>query len=405
MSTSRGRPGAASVVIPVKDGERYLAELLEALAREGVEEVLVIDSGSRDHSREVARAAGAELLEIEPREFGHGRTRNLGAARTSGELICFLTQDATPTPGWLAAYRAAFALDERAGAAYGPHLARPETSPMIARELESFFASFSPDGKPGRAARRRPHVSLERQRLLPARLLGGGALPRARLLRGPSLWGGHARRRLEQGLPAGRGGSARARLRSDRVHAPLLRRVPRAARDQRTRRAVRARGPAGVRRARDDRRPPLARRARRGTAAASPLDGPGERPPHRPTRLLGARVACRADPGAAARPPIAREARRRRERERRGERQRSRRRTFPGGRRGRRPGGPRGRHRGWQRRAAGCARPDPTDGARLGPEAPRGLRRGRARLARGTRAAARSRARVCPSATACGSRW
>ena len=66
MSTSRGRPGAASVVIPVKDGERYLAELLEALAREGVEEVLVIDSGSRDHSREVARAAGAELLEIDP---------------------------------------------------------------------------------------------------------------------------------------------------------------------------------------------------------------------------------------------------------------------------------------------------------------------------------------------------
>ena len=59
-----------------------------------------------------------------------------------------MTQDATPTPGWLAAYRAAFALDERAGAAYGPHLARPETSPMIARELESFFASFSPDGNP-----------------------------------------------------------------------------------------------------------------------------------------------------------------------------------------------------------------------------------------------------------------
>jgi glycosyltransferase involved in cell wall biosynthesis/GT2 family glycosyltransferase len=131
-----------SAVIPVKDGERYLQELLDALAVEGVDEVLLIDSGSRDGSLEIARAAGVELLEIDPEEFGHGRTRNLGAERTSGELICFLTQDATPCPGWLSAYREAFALDERVGAAYGPHLPRTDTSPMIARELTEFFAGF-----------------------------------------------------------------------------------------------------------------------------------------------------------------------------------------------------------------------------------------------------------------------
>jgi glycosyltransferase involved in cell wall biosynthesis len=131
-----------SVVVPVKDGERYLEELLEALRREGVEETLVIDSGSHDRSREIARSSGVELLEIDPAEFGHGATRNLGAERTGGELICFLTQDATPCPGWLAAYREAFALDERVGAAYGPHLPRPDTSPMIARELTEFFAGF-----------------------------------------------------------------------------------------------------------------------------------------------------------------------------------------------------------------------------------------------------------------------
>ncbi|HEV3321697.1 MAG TPA: glycosyltransferase [Solirubrobacteraceae bacterium] len=135
-----------SVVIPVKDGERYLEELLHALAREGVDEVLVIDSGSRDRSLEIARAAGVQLLRIEPAEFGHGRTRNLGAERTSGELICFLTQDATPVPGWLDAYREAFALDQRVGAAYGPHLPRADTSPMIARELSEFFAGFTTGG-------------------------------------------------------------------------------------------------------------------------------------------------------------------------------------------------------------------------------------------------------------------
>jgi GT2 family glycosyltransferase/glycosyltransferase involved in cell wall biosynthesis len=139
---------SVSVVIPVKDGERYLDELLGALAREGVNETLVIDSGSRDRSLEIARSAGVGLLEIDPPEFGHGRTRNLGAERTSGELICFLTQDATPCPGWLEAYMQAFTLDEHVGAAYGPHLPRADTSPMIARELTEFFASFTPYGGP-----------------------------------------------------------------------------------------------------------------------------------------------------------------------------------------------------------------------------------------------------------------
>jgi O-antigen biosynthesis protein len=144
---------SASVVIPVKDGERWLASVLFAVRSQGEVELLVIDSGSRDGSREIARAAGAELIEIAPDEFGHGRTRNLGAERTSGDLICFLTQDAEPVQGWLDAYREAFELDERVGAAYGPHLPRADTSPMIARELEEFFASFAPNGRPAMQAK------------------------------------------------------------------------------------------------------------------------------------------------------------------------------------------------------------------------------------------------------------
>jgi glycosyltransferase involved in cell wall biosynthesis len=139
---------SACVVIPVRDGERYLEDLLAAVAVEGPDEVLVIDSGSTDRSTEIARAAGVRVIEIDPGEFGHGRTRNLGAEQTTAELICFLTQDATPLAGWLAAYREAFALGPWVGAAYGPHLPRPDTSPMIARELTEFFAGFAPDGRP-----------------------------------------------------------------------------------------------------------------------------------------------------------------------------------------------------------------------------------------------------------------
>jgi glycosyltransferase involved in cell wall biosynthesis len=131
-----------TAVIPVKDGARFLGELLDALVREGVDEILVIDSGSRDGSPEIARARGATVLEIAPSDFGHGCTRNMGAERASGDLIAFLTQDATPAPGWLGAMREAFALSPDIGAVFGPHLPREDTSPMIARELTEFFATF-----------------------------------------------------------------------------------------------------------------------------------------------------------------------------------------------------------------------------------------------------------------------
>jgi glycosyltransferase involved in cell wall biosynthesis len=133
-----------SVVIPVKDGRRYLAEVLAAVRAQAPEaELLVIDSGSRDGSPDIARAAGARVHEIAPHEFGHGRTRNLGAELTGGDVIAFLTQDATPAPGWAAALLAPFA-DDAVGVVLGPQLPRPGTPPPVARELEWFFANLPP---------------------------------------------------------------------------------------------------------------------------------------------------------------------------------------------------------------------------------------------------------------------
>jgi glycosyltransferase involved in cell wall biosynthesis len=131
-----------TAVVPVKDGARYLGDLLAALERERVDEVLVVDSGSSDGSREIAHAAGATVIEIDPQAFAHGRTRNLAAARASGDVIAFFTQDATPVPGWLDAVREGLALGDDVGVVFGPHLPRPDTSPMIARELTAFFATF-----------------------------------------------------------------------------------------------------------------------------------------------------------------------------------------------------------------------------------------------------------------------
>ncbi len=74
-----------SVAIPVLNGERYLEEVLAAVRAQRVDqevEIVVVDSGSRDRSLEIARAAGATVVEMPPEEFGHGRTRNLAVARS-----------------------------------------------------------------------------------------------------------------------------------------------------------------------------------------------------------------------------------------------------------------------------------------------------------------------------------
>ena len=138
----------ASVVIPVKDGGRLLAQVIEAVRANGQVELVIIDSGSGDGSAELGRAEADVFIEIPPEEFSHGRTRNLAAERSSGELIAFLTQDAVPDPGWLDAHREAFELAPRVGASYGPHLPLEHTTPMIARELTEFFTGFAPDGQP-----------------------------------------------------------------------------------------------------------------------------------------------------------------------------------------------------------------------------------------------------------------
>jgi glycosyltransferase involved in cell wall biosynthesis len=133
-----------SVLIPTKDGERYLPEILAAVRREAPEaEILVVDSGSRDDTVRLARRAGARVHEIAPGEFGHGRTRNLAAELASGEILVFLTQDATPQPGWAAALLAPFA-DPAVGVVGGAQRPRPGVSPMAARQVAVFFEQLEP---------------------------------------------------------------------------------------------------------------------------------------------------------------------------------------------------------------------------------------------------------------------
>jgi rhamnosyltransferase len=133
-----------TVAIPVRDGGALLGEVLEMVAEQTVEhELLICDSGSSDGSVEGARAAGADVFSIPPDQFTHGGTRNRLMERASGSHVAFLTQDAVPADRhWLARLLAPFEAEAGVGLTFGPYRPRPDASPMVARELNTWFASL-----------------------------------------------------------------------------------------------------------------------------------------------------------------------------------------------------------------------------------------------------------------------
>jgi rhamnosyltransferase len=128
-----------SIVLPTYNGDAYLGEVLTSIFAQKVRfryEVIAIDSGSSDGTLGILKAYPVRVIRIPNREFGHGRTRNLGAQRASGDYVVFLTQDATPTnENWLENLVRPVADDPRVAGAYSRQIPRPDCNPWEARDI------------------------------------------------------------------------------------------------------------------------------------------------------------------------------------------------------------------------------------------------------------------------------
>jgi len=87
-----------SIIIPVYRGEAYLPGLLAAIRRQSLEsdELWLVVTDSTPEVETLARAAGALHLPIKRSDFDHAGTRSEVAARATGEVLVFLTQDVLP---------------------------------------------------------------------------------------------------------------------------------------------------------------------------------------------------------------------------------------------------------------------------------------------------------------------
>ena len=94
-----------SVVIPIKNGIDTLRHCLDGIFSQTLAdklEVIAIDSGSTDGTLELLKEYPVRVHNLNPKEFNHGETRNLGVSLSKGTFVVMTVQDAKPaSEKWL----------------------------------------------------------------------------------------------------------------------------------------------------------------------------------------------------------------------------------------------------------------------------------------------------------------
>lgn len=88
-----------TIVIPTYNGEEELPRLLKAIQtqrRIGTPEIIIIDSESKDKTKEIAEQYGCVFMTVKKGTFNHGETRNTAAQKANGKYIIFTVQDQIP---------------------------------------------------------------------------------------------------------------------------------------------------------------------------------------------------------------------------------------------------------------------------------------------------------------------
>ena len=115
-----------SIIIPAYNEERYIGKCLKSISKAAKDsghevEVIVINNGSTDRTREVALSYNQVKVFDELRK-GTNRARQLGLTKSSGELIANIDADNMISRDWLNIVFKEFSNNSKLAALSGPYI-------------------------------------------------------------------------------------------------------------------------------------------------------------------------------------------------------------------------------------------------------------------------------------------
>jgi glycosyltransferase involved in cell wall biosynthesis len=139
-------PPRVSVIVPLFNGEAFVAETLRSVGAQTLAafEIIVVDDGSTDASIRVARSAGVPFTLLEQQRSGVSGARNAGLHCASGDYVCFLDQDDIWHLRHLELQLRALSLHPQAGVAVSPYL---HWYPVAGRYAEPDAMTPAPPGQ------------------------------------------------------------------------------------------------------------------------------------------------------------------------------------------------------------------------------------------------------------------
>jgi len=134
-----------SVIVPVHNGEQFVARALRSIAAQThpAVETIVVDDGSTDASRDVVATFPAVRL-ISQAHGGVARARNTGVAASTGTLVAFLDQDDVWLPHKLERQVAYLAADAEADLVLVRQrpVVEPGASPMASQAPDRVYGDI-----------------------------------------------------------------------------------------------------------------------------------------------------------------------------------------------------------------------------------------------------------------------
>ena len=128
-----------SVIIPTKNESanigRCIRSVFESVEDSNLVEVIVVDNGSSDNTREIANLTGAKVC-VDANAHISG-LRNLGAKRATFNIFGFIDADCEALPGWLNNARGI--LSDKSVGIVGDYYRLPEQAKWIER---AYFSSI-----------------------------------------------------------------------------------------------------------------------------------------------------------------------------------------------------------------------------------------------------------------------